>query len=279
MRFSLGCRLAYQVAAPTPFLFNVEAAGFGQQRILSERLTIAGDPPYETYTQPETSNRLVRLIAQPGALTLSYDAEVELDAYVAEPASVDAIPAEQLPFAVLPHLNPSRFCPSDKLAAFAHAEFDGPESGHERVARICNWIYERTKYRPGSSDAMTSAIDTMIDRAGVCRDFAHLGVTLCRALGIPARFVSCYAWQLDPPDFHAVFEAYLGGRWYLFDPTRQASLDGLVRIGCGRDAADVSFATIHGQVEPTDMQVRIRAHDEKATLDHRTAMAVSTSAE
>lgn len=277
MRFSLGCRLAYEVAEPTTFIFNVQAASFDRQRVLSERLAIDGDVPYETFVQPETSNRLVRLVAPAGRLALSYDAEVELDIYVADPASVDRIAIDQLPMTVLPYLNPSRFCPSDKLAAFAHAEFDGPESGHERVARICNWIYERTAYRPGSSDAMTSAIETVIDRAGVCRDFAHLGIAMCRALGIPARFVSCYAWQLDPPDFHAVFEAYLGGRWYLFDATRQASLDGLVRIGCGRDAVDVSFATIHGPFEPTEMQVRIRAHEEKATLDHRTDMAISTS--
>ncbi len=87
----------------------------------------------------------------------------------------------------------------------------------------------------------------------MCRDFAHLAIALCRAVGIPARYISAYAWQLLPPDFHAVFEAYLhgpaGGAWYLFDPTRMAALDGLVRIGAGRDAADVAFCSIFGDAE------------------------------
>ena len=96
--------------------------------------------------------------------------------------------------------------------------------------------------------AQTSAYDTFSLRAGVCRDFAHLGITFCRALGIPARFVSAYGWQLVPQDFHAVFEAYLGDRWYLFDATRTAPLDGLVRIAVGRDAADSAFSTFYGSV-------------------------------
>ena len=97
-------------------------------------------------------------------------------------------------------------------------------------------------------------------------------------MGIPARFVSCYAWQLDPPDFHAVFEAYLGGRWYLFDPTRQAALDGLVRIGIGRDASEVAFTTINGGVEPTVMEVRIEPTTPLAHAYEPTVLAVTTSA-
>jgi transglutaminase-like putative cysteine protease len=98
-------------------------------------------------------------------------------------------------------------------------------------------------------------------RIGVCRDFAHLGMALCRALGIPARYVSAYAWRLDPPDFHAVFEAFLNGPsgagWYLFDPTRMSSPDGLVRIGIGRDAAEVAFCTSYEEVESDAPQVWI----------------------
>ena len=118
------------------------------------------------------------------------------------------------------------------------------------------------------------------DRRGVCRDFAHLAITLCRAVGIPARYISAYAWQLQPPDFHAVFEAYLAGpdgagAWYLFDPTRMAALDGLVRIGAGRDAADVAFCSIYGTAKADAPQVWING---PAPGPLRTVMAVSTQA-
>ncbi len=116
----------------------------------------------------------------------------------------------------------------------------------------------------------------MLKRAGVCRDFAHLGTAFCRALGIPARFVSCYAYGLVPRDFHAVFEAYLDGRWWLFDATRQAHLDGLVRIGIGRDAAEIAFATPFGDMEPTSMEIRIDRADGGPEPSERTVDAIST---
>jgi transglutaminase-like putative cysteine protease len=143
---------------------------------------------------------------------------------------------------------------------------------------VCNWIHDWIDYRRGTSDAHTSACDTLVDRAGVCRDFAHLGIALCRASGIPARFISVYAYRLQPVDFHAVFEAWLGGRWYLFDPTRQAALDGLVRIGVGRDAAEVSFASINGSAEPTAMDVHITPSDPENQSDRRTTDAISIAA-
>ena len=139
----------------------------------------------------------------------------------------------------------------------------GPATG--RLNAICNWIHDNVDYVGGISDEMTSAFDTATQRAGVCRDFAHLAIAMCRALGIPARYVSAYAHRLDPPDFHAVIEAYLQGPsgmgWYLFDPTRKAAPDGLVRIGIGRDAAEVAFATPFGTVDYDKPEVWIRAKD------------------
>lgn len=103
------------------------------------------------------------------------------------------------------------------------------------------------------SDALTSAFDTVTQRAGVCRDFSRLAIAICRTLGMPARYVSAYASQLDPPDFHAVFEVFLrgpqGGAWYIFDATRMADPAGLVRIGIGRDAAEVAFCSPYGATE------------------------------
>ena len=137
----------------------------------------------------------------------------------------------------------------------ASIEFGGMMPGYGRVLAICDYINRNVTYRSGSSDSMTSACDTIIEREGVCRDFAHLGIALCRALNIPARFVTGYAYGLNPADFHAWFEAYLSNSWYAFDATRLVSQSDLIRVGVGRDAADVSFATISGQVQMSNMQV------------------------
>jgi transglutaminase-like putative cysteine protease len=107
-----------------------------------------------------------------------------------------------------------------------------------------------------------------VQRAGVCRDFAHLGITLCRALNIPARIVVGYVWFDEPPqDFHATFEAWIGGQWVLFDPTGMAPVDRLVRIGTGRDAKDVAFSTIFGSVEMTRMELNVHEHEPRKTPD------------
>ena len=136
----------------------------------------------------------------------------------------------------------------------AQYEFGDLKPGYSRVNAICNWIYDNVEYLSFSSNQNTSAYDTATERVGVCRDFAHLGIAFCRAMNIPARFVSAYAYGLNPPDFHACFEAYLG-RWYLFDPSRLVPQNGIIRIGTGRDAADVSFATIFGSVQMEQMRL------------------------
>ncbi|HSI42241.1 MAG TPA: transglutaminase family protein [Xanthobacteraceae bacterium] len=267
MRFSLNSRLDYEVRSSTVFILNVEAAALRQQRILSESLVLEPAVSLDRHVESESGTRFVRAVVEPGTFSVSYQAEVQLDMHDADPASVGEVPVAELPLAVAPYLNPSRYCQSDLLARFAHREFGALPPGHARVTQICNWIYENVDYQRGTSNAETSAYDTMVLRAGVCRDFAHLGIAFCRALAIPARFASCYAWQLDPPDFHAVFEAYLGGSWYLFDPTRQAALQGLVRIGVGRDAADAAFATIHGDSEMKAMQVSITPAEDVAETE------------
>ena len=277
MNFKLGCRLGYKIPEGASFVLNIQPAEFPQQRLLRESLVLTPELPVGTYLMPESGNRYVRFQAPAGELTIEYDAEVELDVRLDDPTAVPEIPPPELPFETLPHLYPSRYCQADRLPRAAQSDFGGLPPGHARVTAICNWIYEHIEYRRGTSDEHTSACDTLVDRAGVCRDFAHLGIALCRALGIPARFVSCYAWRLDPPDFHAVFEAFLGGRWYLFDATRQAALDGLVRIGLGRDASEVAFTTINGAVEPTVMEVRIEPSTPLAHAYTPTVLAVTTS--
>ncbi|WP_375450649.1 transglutaminase family protein [uncultured Devosia sp.] len=255
MKFNLGCEIGYEIADSATLIFNIEAMRGGWQTILHEQLTITPQFDADENTAADTGNRYLRLTAHQGVVQLRYEAQVELDPVHQHPAHIGEVPVAKLPLDTMAFINPSRHCPSDQLARFASRQFGNIEPGFQRVTEICNWINGEVDYMFGASDTSTTAADTFSTRAGVCRDFAHLGITFCRALGIPARFVSCYAWQLEPQDFHAVFEAYLGDRWYLFDATRMAALDGMVRIGCGRDAADTAFATIYGAVMPMPIRV------------------------
>lgn len=277
MRYKVGCELGYDAAAPASLTLNLKVARLAQQRLVREHLAITPEMPVETWTMPESGNIYDRLRLPAGAVSIRYDAEVELEALQADVGAVGETAPADLPFAAMPHTYPSRFCPSDRFVSFAERTFRAGPAGHLRVGAVCNWIYEHVDYLPGTSDEHTSAADTFVERKGVCRDFAHLGVTLTRALGIPARLVSAYALGLEPPDFHAAFEAYLDGRWYLFDPTRQADLGGIVRIGIGRDAADVAFATFHGPVRATGMRIWIHPADGAGPAE-RTTGAVTISA-
>ncbi|HSK39962.1 MAG TPA: transglutaminase family protein [Arenibaculum sp.] len=277
MRLEMGCELSSEVEGPSLFILNVEVASIPAHAILAERLVVDPDVERRVHVRPETDNRYVAFTAPAGPLRISYEASVDPSVERADPAGIAEVPLEGVPLSIFHYLLPSRFCPSDRLAAFAAREFGDLPKGHARVTAICNWIYQHIAYIRGTSDAETAATDTIIARAGVCRDFAHLGVALCRGLGIPARFVSCYAPGLEPADFHAVFEAWLGDRWWLFDPTRQAVLDGLVRIGAGRDAAEVSFATIYGAVRPLPPRIRIAPADGAALPPARTTEAIATA--
>jgi transglutaminase-like putative cysteine protease len=152
-------------------------------------------------------------------------------------------------------LFPSRYCQSDRLGRLAWDLFGKIEHPYEKVVAITDWIHDNVDYELGSTTSITSAFDTVTQRAGVCRDFAHLGIALCRALNIPARYFSGYAYELEPPDFHACFEAFIDGHWFIFDATRLAHLNGLIRIGNGRDAADAAVASIFGFANSTKMEV------------------------
>ena len=173
-----------------------------------------------------------------------------------EPADVNApeVPVHDIPDDVLHYLMPTRYCESDLLGPNAAELFGQLPQGYARVQAICEWVRGNIEYRIGSTNATTTAREVFMQRAGVCRDFAHLSVTFCRALNIPARLVSGYATFAEPPpDFHAVFEAYLGGRWVMFDPTAMSPLDQIVRLAHGRDAKDVAFATIFGPARMISM--------------------------
>jgi transglutaminase-like putative cysteine protease len=251
----VGCNLTYSVTKPTSFLFNVAAARTAHQIISEETLLLNPNIQYEASTLGAEAIQVYRLTVEPCDLQLQYRANVELCPEIYDTSGIIETGYSQLPNEVLTYLNPSRYCESDRLTHFALRIFGNVEPGFSRVTAICDWINSNLDYQSGSSGESTSACDVLIQRVGVCRDYAHLAIALCRALCIPARYVSGYALALQPPDFHGFFEAYLGMRWYLFDATRMAPVEGFIRIGTGRDAADASFATIIGEAKLTNMAV------------------------
>ncbi len=244
--FHIDSQLDYDVLQQTLFVFNLPVPNTGTQRIRAEAVTTQPSLDFDEFADAVGANRFVRVNVPPGLFSVRYQATVDLD-----PPAVDElapeIPLAEVPGAVLPYVMASKYCEADLLFALACREFGGLAPGYRRVQSVCQWIRDNIAYQIGTSSPLTTARDVLANRAGVCRDFAHLAVAFCRALNIPARFVTGYARYADPPpDFHAVFEAYLGDRWYLFDPTRLSPLDEIVRIGTGRDAAEVAFATFFG---------------------------------
>jgi len=246
-QFQIGSELTYDVRTSTIFLFQITAATTPHQQIVFENLLFDPCLTVETCQVGLEGNRLHRVVVEPCQLKIRYEATIELTPEVDRPTQVNEMIASQMPAEVLIYMNPSRYCESELLARFALEEFELIPPGFGRVQTICDWVYDHLEYTPGSTTPITTASDVLLQRTGVCRDYAHLAISLCRGLGIPARYVSGYAVNLQPPDFHGFMEAFLDGNWYLFDPTRLASTLGLVRIGTGRDAADVAFATLTGQ--------------------------------
>lgn len=244
--FDIDCTLRYEVAGTTDFVFQIHAQPGMDQVVLQETMQVSPPLPQHVFADPGIGHRFLRLHAEAGPVTLRYQARVQrtvlpLDLQAEEVAIAD------LPDNLLHNLNPTRYCESDELGLAAQQLFGQLPRGVQRVEAIVDWIHQNIQYQVGTSNALTTARDVYESRTGVCRDFAHLGVTFCRALNIPARLVVGYARFDDPPpDFHAVFEAYLGGRWVLFDATRMVPIDDVVRIATGRDAKDVAFATIFG---------------------------------
>jgi len=253
VRIELEVELNYEVGAQgADFIFNIHAARTPCQAVLEETLVLSQAVSAPVHTDPATGNRYLRLRALPGPLKLTYAATVGLEHHQADPVLLAEVPVAELPAAALSYLYPSRYCQSDRLIKLATNEFGQLRQGHSRVQAIAAWVQERVTFTSNSSNSNTSAVDTVIERVGVCRDFAHLMIALCRAVNIPARFATGTDYGADPglgpPDFHAYVEVFVGGHWFIFDPSCTAIPMGLVRLGTGRDAADVAFATIFGSV-------------------------------
>ena len=185
MKFTFGCALAYRLPAPTPFVFNIEAAGCGGQHLREQELVLTPDVAVERWTMPESGNRYLRVTAGPGEFRLEYTGVAMLQPHLEDPGAVVQVPSGQLPFEVYTHLYPSRYCQSDRLERFARNTFSEAPTGYHRVNAVCNWIRDHVEYASGTSDASTSALDILVQRAGVCRDFAHLAIASAAPWAFP----------------------------------------------------------------------------------------------
>lgn len=262
VRIELSIDLQYEVqGGGADFVFNIHGAHTRCQMISRERLTINQNVAPQLFSDALTGNRYLRMSAAQGQLHVHYEALFDIYHHVVEPEEIAEIPVAALPSSVLSYIYPSRYCQSDRLGRLAMSEFGHLPQGYQRVRAICDWVQKHVSFTQNTTNSMTSAIDTLTDRVGVCRDFAHLMIALCRALNIPARFSTGIDYGADPclgpPDFHAYVEVFVGHRWYIFDPSGTAIPMGFIRLGTGRDAADVAFATIFGGV--TSMQPLILA--------------------
>ena len=258
MNLSVGCTLGYQVATPTAaFTFNVLANTDAQQRLLEERIACLPDVPREV-VETSKGGRVLRCEVPTGAFEFRYAATVEVKRS-ALPAVVKADNPGRLPLNILTYTLPSRYCESDRFSQIAWELFGKSENRAEQVRAIVAWVGAHVAYTPNATDTRTSAWDVWLGRKGVCRDYTHLAIAFCRALSIPARYVGGYAAGLEPMDFHACFEAWLGGEWRLFDPTDAIAPDNIVVISRGRDATGAALTTIFGRIAAAPVKVTCAA--------------------
>lgn len=237
MKRDVSADLHIQIDAPTILEFQIAVAsqpGADVSEMLS--FVLNGDRVEPVEILGPHGNRIHKLSAPPGSLTVEYAATV----------TGRADPAQVTDSDLSMYLRPSRYAEADKLQGFATTEFGVGADSAALLRNVSSWVGTRLNYVPGSSDSLDGAVDTLMAGAGVCRDFAHLVVALLRAVTVPARVVSVYAPGLSPMDFHAVAEAFVAGRWRVVDASLLAPRASMVRIATGRDAADTAFLTNHG---------------------------------
>jgi transglutaminase-like putative cysteine protease len=261
MIFRVSADLNYDLKRSATFLFAIKCARAPGQKVLDE--SFYTDPPLEVrhFDSFCGMNRLTRVSARSCLLNVRYQADVDSRWTFVNSSSIEDGPLENVPPESIPFLLPSRYCQSDRFRSHAMDLFGHLRSHYAIAAGVNDWIFNHVTYRSETTNEQSSAIDTFEERVGVCRDFAHLGIAMCRAMSLPARYVSCYSHLLHPNDFHAIFEVLISGKWYAFDATRLAPPNGIVRIATGRDAADASTCNMFGSPQLTRIEIICNARD------------------
>ena len=250
MKFAVASSLSYAVRGPSTLLCSLSCIRNDASTVENESLTADRDVEITPISVGLAATRFSKVaIHSAGPLRLQYSAVVENCVEIHAASEIGVVGIQGLQAEAIPFLFPSRYAPSDQFRDLAAELFGDVPTPFLQAMAVEDWLFENIENVGGSSNELTAADETLRNRAGVCRDFAHLGIAFCRALTIPARYVTVYAYQLVPQDFHAVFEVFIDGIWYLVDGTRQAPLNGMVRIAVGRDACDAAVATLFGQLE------------------------------
>ncbi len=255
MRLKIRAQLDYYFAHPTDVLLQLEAAAIPEQLIEQCYINVS---PCEHFARVAAHDNIGERIwlRLSGQVLINYSATVLIGRLLTDCLSLPTVPHHLLPGETVEYLMASRYCPSDQFQTFVEAEFGGLEGG-ARVIAMRDWVAAHFSYVPGSSNSDTTALDTFVKRQGICRDYAHVMITLVRASGIPARMASVYALGVEPQDFHAVAEVFLGGEWHLVDATGMAKEEAMAKIGVGRDAADIAFLTAYGQAQMNSQSVTV----------------------
>lgn len=252
MQMSAGCELVLEAAEETPLVTMLRPRR--GQRLLDDRFVLSSPLPFTQYFDA-FGNLCQRLTMPRGELRVRAISRAEVEPQIVVNRHVQRTPVARLPDSALQFTLPSRYCPSDKMLALGKQIAPRHLSGYDQVQAIRDHVYEKLEYRYGVSNGSTDALETLEHGAGVCRDFSHVAIALCRAIDIPARMAVGYLHDLAPMDLHAWFEAYIGDRWYTFDATEDTLAGGRIVVAYGRDAADVAFLTDFGSLQLRTMKV------------------------
>lgn len=257
-RLQIDVELSYRLREPCPLLLQIEPANTHGQKVLKSNLNFRqGRKMSRVAAEDEIGHRTWVFVDQMFEIGCRFDVVIIRKAPVWE--ALSQTPLNDLPAPVVKYLLASRYCPLqdiDELITDLGA--DGPVG--EFIQAASNWVRYALTYRPGSSDGNTTSQDAMRNRCGVCRDYAHVMIALCRAAMIPARYVSLYSPDVAPMDFHAAVQVYLDQQWHFIDPTGMASPERSAIIGVGRDANDVAFLTSFAEAEFIHQLVGVEVH-------------------
>jgi transglutaminase-like putative cysteine protease len=248
MERTVAARLVFKTVADTKVALAISVARNRGYASLDETLSVTAADiavPLTELSDHHGGRFHYMEFAEPTEVTVDYTATV---AGFAEPEQASLME-------LIRYVRPSRYAESDRLLPTSYAEFGGLQ-GEELLHAVRNWVFSELRYVSGSSRGIDGAVETLLNRRGVCRDYAHLAISLLRAKNIPARLAAVYAPGLSPMDFHAVAEAHINGAWYVIDPTGLAPRESMLRITAGRDSSDTAFlSTVGGSLSLREMRV------------------------